>query len=221
MWATLGSAALQAASAYATNKARLANQNSLFSEQINLANTAHQREVADLRLAGLNPILSAQGAGSSTPNPEAANLENPADGLSANINSGRALKQQQDLRDAQVASMLSNAKAQQTQADNGSWVIFNARDMGGFGFNALGFGAGGKAEKIQSIRVNKLTGEVYDLLSGRRLKDVTLDTSPKGTSEVEVNMLDDAGKMIPVGKAIELYEKRTGKTVPWKNYIRN
>lgn len=35
--------------------------------EIELANTAHQREVNDLREAGLNPILSASGSGSSVP----------------------------------------------------------------------------------------------------------------------------------------------------------
>ena len=86
-----GGASLGAASAYLgylgqkdINKSNAEQALAQMSFQERMSSTAHQREVQDLRLAGLNPILSANG-GSSSPSGAMAVLQNPARELSSNI----------------------------------------------------------------------------------------------------------------------------------------
>lgn len=107
--AMLGSAAIGAGSTIFSNAraAREAEKNRDFQER--MSSTAHQREVADLRLAGLNPILSAH-RGASSPGGAVAPVSDIGEGASRGIASALAVKQ------ARANIALTEAQAQQSSA---------------------------------------------------------------------------------------------------------
>ncbi len=112
-----GAAAAGASSLVSAFSARDTNRRAQqFAER--MSSTAHQREVADLRAAGLNPILSATGGrGATTPTPQ---LKVPFERLPQEVTARRIAKAQTALLNKQGATELYKTDTQRAAARLGN-----------------------------------------------------------------------------------------------------
>lgn len=153
------------------NQAQIASAREQMDFQERMSNTSHQRQVDDLRKAGLNPILSSRLGGASSPGGAQPNIVNTMAGLG---NSARSVGdkmynfnvQKETVQNMSLQNDLLKEQIQQAQINNArSGLLTPAYDKGGELINKIVSG------------IDRLVGD----RGGDIMKDVGDLVSPAGT----------------------------------------
>lgn len=114
--ATLGAAALGAIGSRNANRANRASARESMDFQERMSSTAYQRAMEDMRLSGLNPMLSSRLGGASTPGGAQSQSQNEMSEAANSAKDAIMMKAQLKNIDAQNANLVAQANLSNSSA---------------------------------------------------------------------------------------------------------
>lgn len=161
--------------------------------QTNMANSAHQREMEDLKKAGINPMYSGKLGGSATPPGGAAQIQDP--GPSA-VNSARAAMD----RDVQAATILDINSA--TKLKQATTADLDAQRAGRVSLQIAELTEKSNNVTLSDANRRKIDAEIRNL----KTSEMLIKAQVGQTRAMTTNLGADSKKKLLVG---DIYEETT------------
>jgi len=162
--------------------------------EIELANTAHRREMADLQAAGLNPILTGKFGGSATPQMHVPQLVSPFSGVSSSV---------MDIFKGLAEEELTREKSKESrQSQRIKEPLSKIGDEASKGVDYIKEGVKGAVESVLDYTIGGKGGAVLGGLrdKGNSLVDNARETLSKGAEAVSASSAKSLERVQEIAK---------------------